>query len=72
VVSIVANPKASDTADMARKVARTGLVDIFELNVSCPMPAAGVGMISARFRKLSAEQVRAVRMLARTFRSCQK
>ena len=61
VVSIVANPKASDTADMARKVARTGLVDIFELNVSCPMPAAGVGMNIGKVPELSAEQVRAVK-----------
>jgi dihydropyrimidine dehydrogenase (NAD+) subunit PreA len=61
VVSIVANPKASDTADLARKVARTGLVDIFELNVSCPMPAAGVGMNIGKVPELSAEQVRAVK-----------
>jgi len=61
VVSIVANPKASDTADLARKVARTGLVDVFELNVSCPMPAAGVGMNIGKVPELSAEQVRAVK-----------
>jgi dihydropyrimidine dehydrogenase (NAD+) subunit PreA len=61
VVSIVANPRASDTADLARKVARTGLVDLFELNVSCPMPAAGVGMNIGKVPELSAEQVRAVK-----------
>jgi dihydropyrimidine dehydrogenase (NAD+) subunit PreA len=61
VVSIVANPKASDTAALARKVARTGLVDVFELNVSCPMPAAGVGMNIGKVPELSAEQVRAVK-----------
>lgn len=61
VVSIVANPRASDTADLARKVARTGLVDVFELNVSCPMPAAGVGMNIGKVPELSAEQVRAVK-----------
>jgi dihydropyrimidine dehydrogenase (NAD+) subunit PreA len=61
VVSIVANPRASDTADLARKVAGTGLVDVFELNVSCPMPAAGVGMNIGKVPELSAEQVRAVK-----------
>lgn len=61
VVSIVANLRASETADLARKVARTGLVDFFELNVSCPMPAAGVGMNIGKVPELSAEQVRAVK-----------
>lgn len=61
VVSIVANPKPSDTAEIAKKVADTGLVDIFELNVSCPMPAANVGMNIGKDPYLVAEQVKAVK-----------
>jgi len=61
IVSIVANPDPTDTADIARRIAKTGLVDIFELNVSCPMPAGGVGMWLGRNPKLAAEQVRAVK-----------
>jgi len=61
VVSIVANPNPADTADLAKKVADTGLVDIFELNVSCPMPAANVGMNIGKNPRLVAEQVRAVK-----------
>ena len=61
VVSIVANPDPADTAELARKVADTGLVDIFELNVSCPMPAAGVGMNIGKEPSLVAAQVAAVK-----------
>lgn len=61
VVSIVANPNPSDTAEIAKKVADTGFVDIFELNVSCPMPATGVGMNIGKDPILVAEQVKAVK-----------
>lgn len=61
IVSIVANPNPNDTADLAKRVADTGLVDMFELNVSCPMPAANVGMNIGRNPQLVAEQVRAVK-----------
>jgi dihydropyrimidine dehydrogenase (NAD+) subunit PreA len=61
VVSIVANPNPSDTADLAKKVADTGMVDIFELNVSCPMPAANVGMNIGKDPILVAKQVEAVK-----------
>ena len=61
VVSIVANPNPADTAALAKKVAKTGLVDIFELNVSCPMPTAGVGMNIGKSPELSTEQVKAVK-----------
>lgn len=61
VVSIVANPNPADTAELAKKVADTGLVDIFELNVSCPMPAANVGMNIGKDPCLVAEQVKAVK-----------
>jgi dihydropyrimidine dehydrogenase (NAD+) subunit PreA len=61
IVSIVANPNPSNTADIAKKVAKTGRVDFFEINVSCPMPQGSVGMWIGRDPKLAAEQVKAVK-----------
>lgn len=42
--SILAMPEPEQTAELASQVEATGLVDLFELNVSCPMPASTVGM----------------------------
>jgi len=61
VVSIVANRSPAATATIAEQVAATGLVDVLELNVSCPMPAEGVGMNIGKDPKLVAEQVKAVK-----------
>lgn len=61
VVSIVANPNPSDTAALAKRVAGSGFVDVFELNVSCPMPTRGVGMNIGKQPELTAEQVKAVK-----------
>jgi len=61
VVSIVANPNPSVTIDLAKKVADTGLVDIFELNVGCPMSVADVEVNIGKQPGLVAEQVRAVK-----------
>ncbi|WP_300459402.1 tRNA-dihydrouridine synthase [Desulfobacula sp.] len=38
IASIVAQPDPNDTAEVAKKVAATGKVVMFEINVSCPMP----------------------------------
>jgi len=61
VVSIVANEDPSDTAAIARKVAATRLVSVFELNVSCPMPAQSVGMNIGKNPRLVGEQIKAVK-----------
>lgn len=39
VASVVAHPNPADTAINARKIEATGKVAMFEINVSCPMPA---------------------------------
>jgi dihydropyrimidine dehydrogenase (NAD+) subunit PreA len=61
VVSIVANEDPERTARIAQKVAATGLASLLELNISCPMPARGVGMNIGKHPDLAADQVRAVK-----------
>jgi dihydropyrimidine dehydrogenase (NAD+) subunit PreA len=61
VVSIVANEDPERTAKIARRVAETGLASLLELNISCPMPARGVGMNIGKHPDLAADQVRAVK-----------
>jgi dihydropyrimidine dehydrogenase (NAD+) subunit PreA len=39
IASIVAHPDPADTGANARKIEQTGKVAMFEINVSCPMPA---------------------------------
>lgn len=43
-ISILAMPDPDDTARLVEDIQNTGMVDLFELNVSCPMPASTVGM----------------------------
>ncbi len=43
IASIVAEPEPEQTAELARRIEATGLVHMFEINVSCPMPDAQVG-----------------------------
>lgn len=43
-ISILAMPDPEDTAKLVEEIQNTGLADILELNVSCPMPASTVGM----------------------------
>jgi len=60
-VSIVANEEPERTAKIARQIADAGLADILELNISCPMPARGVGMNIGKHPNLAADQVCAVK-----------
>ncbi len=62
--SILAMPNPEDTAVLAQQVQETGFVDLFEINVSCPMPASGVGMHIGRDPILTARQVEAVKKVA--------
>jgi len=39
IASVVAHPNPEDTAGNAKKIQDTGKVAMFEINVSCPMPA---------------------------------
>ena len=63
-ISILAMPDPADTAAYAKQLLDTGLVDLFEINVSCPMPADTVGMHIGKNPELAAAQVRAVKAIA--------
>ncbi|BCV21317.1 tRNA-dihydrouridine synthase [Moorella sp. Hama-1] len=59
--SILAMPEPEQTAELAQQVEATGLADLFELNVSCPMPAATVGMHIGKNPELTFRQVKAAK-----------
>lgn len=61
VASILAMPDPEDTARLAQEVTETGCADMLELNVSCPMPTATVGMHIGKDPRLTATQVEAVK-----------
>ena len=58
-ISILAMPDPEDTAKLVEEMQNTGMVDIFELNVSCPMPAGTVGMHIGKNPDLIYKQVKA-------------
>lgn len=58
-ISILAMPSPEETAKLVMEIQDSGLVDLFELNVSCPMPAAGVGMHIGKNPDLIYQQVKA-------------
>ncbi|KUO79009.1 MAG: hypothetical protein APF81_16585 [Desulfosporosinus sp. BRH_c37] len=64
-VSILAMPNPDDTAQLVDEIQATGMVDLFELNVSCPMPAAGVGMHIGKSPELTFKQVKAAKSAAK-------
>jgi len=59
IASIVAQNDPSAGAEVARQVEATGYVDMFEINVSCPMPDVTVGYRLGREPNLVADQVKA-------------
>jgi dihydropyrimidine dehydrogenase (NAD+) subunit PreA len=63
IASVVAQPDPGLTAANARKIADTGKVVMFEINVSCPMPAdqSKVGFMMGCDPELCAIQVKAVK-----------
>ncbi len=61
IASVLALPEPEDTVSLAAQVEATGLVDLLELNVSCPMPAGIVGMHIGKDPQKTYEQVKAVR-----------
>lgn len=64
-VSILAMPHPEETAQLIQEIQDTGLVDILELNVSCPMPASTVGMHIGKSAELTYQQTNASRSVAR-------
>ncbi len=63
-ISMLAMPDPKDTAELVKEMQDTGLVDLIELNVSCPMPASTVGMHIGKNAELSARQVEAAKKVA--------
>ncbi len=64
-ISILAMPDPEDTAKLVEELQRTGMVDLFELNVSCPMPASTVGMHIGKSAERTAQQIRAAKSVAK-------
>ncbi|MHB1405806.1 MAG: 4Fe-4S binding protein [Desulfitobacteriaceae bacterium] len=63
--SILAMPNPDDTAALVEEIQASGMVDLFELNVSCPMPAAGVGMHIGKSPELTYKQAKAAKSAAK-------
>lgn len=63
-LSILAMPEPDDTAKLVEEMQATGMVDLFELNVSCPMPASTVGMHIGKSADLTYKQVKAAKSAA--------
>lgn len=64
-VSVLAMPEPEETAALIEQVQDTGMVDLFELNVSCPMPAGTVGMHIGKSPELTYQQVKAAKSVAK-------
>ncbi|SFG47798.1 dihydropyrimidine dehydrogenase (NAD+) subunit PreA [Desulfotomaculum arcticum] len=63
--SILAMPNPDDTAVLVDEIQATGMVDVLELNVSCPMPAQGVGMHIGKSPELTFKQAKAAKSAAK-------
>ncbi|RYD06980.1 hypothetical protein N752_01425 [Desulforamulus aquiferis] len=57
-VSVLAMPQPEETAQLIEEIQATGLVDLLELNVSCPMPASTVGMHIGKSAELTYQQTK--------------
>lgn len=65
IASIVAESDPMETVELAERLQATGLVDMFELNVSCPMPDAQVGYRVGQSAEIVFTQTEAVKKVAR-------
>lgn len=64
-ISVLAMPNPEETAQLVEEIQATGFADILELNVSCPMPAATVGMHIGKSAQRTFEQVKAGKAAAK-------
>ena len=64
IASIVAEPDPKETMELTRKLQATGLVNMVELNVSCPMPDAKVGYRVGQDVELVSTQIKVVKEVA--------
>ncbi len=63
-LSVMALPDPDDTARLIERIQSTGLVDLFELNVSCPMPKDYVGINIGKEFDLTCDQIRAAKSVS--------
>lgn len=64
-ISILAMPEPEETAKLVEEIQSTGLADLLELNVSCPMPASTVGMHIGKSAERTFRQVKTAKSAAR-------
>jgi len=64
-ISILAMPDPDDTAKLVEEIQDTGMADLLELNVSCPMPASTVGMHIGKSADRTYAQVKAASAAAK-------
>ncbi|WP_100065299.1 4Fe-4S binding protein [Miniphocaeibacter massiliensis] len=64
-ISILAMPNPEETAKLVEEMQATGLVDLFELNVSCPMPASTVGMHIGKDANRTYAQIKAAKAVSK-------
>ncbi len=64
-ISVMGLPNPDDTAKLIDKIQRTGLADLFELNVSCPMPKDRVGINIGRDIDLLCAQIKAAKSVSK-------
>ena len=64
-VSVLAMPEPEETAQLVEEIQSTGMVDLLELNVSCPMPASTVGMHIGKSAERTFTQVKAGKSVAK-------
>lgn len=64
-ISVLAMPDPEDTARLVEEIQATGFADLLELNVSCPMPAAKVGMHIGKDAQLTYLQTKAAKAAAK-------
>lgn len=64
-ISILAMPDPEETAKLVNEIQATGMADLLELNVSCPMPASTVGMHIGKDAQRTYDQVKNAKSAAK-------
>ncbi|WP_227767324.1 4Fe-4S dicluster domain-containing protein [Zhaonella formicivorans] len=64
-VSVLAMPHPEETAQLVEEIQATGMADLLELNVSCPMPASTVGMHIGKSAERTYQQAKAAKSAAK-------
>jgi dihydropyrimidine dehydrogenase (NAD+) subunit PreA len=64
-ISVLAMPEPEETAKLIEEIQATGMADLLELNVSCPMPASTVGMHIGKSAELTYKQAKTGKQAAK-------